>query len=239
MAMPFPLAHPAAVLPLRRYCPRWLNFPALVIGSLTPDASYFLGKMGGGFGHSFLGSVAFCLPVGVVMVALFYGLRAPVARMLPAPYPQAFLPLCARPMGSLWVVAISLLIGAWTHLLWDSLTHTNGWGAEHLPVLQTTIVSVGSHRARVCHLLWYVCSSAGIIWLFLAFEKWKQGCVIGGGAAAGKAIWRDALLVAVLVLPIELAHHFAQSNKPRFFLIAAVCALPVLGVVMKMGNARK
>ena len=38
--MPFPLAHPAAVLPFRRYCSRWLNFPALVIGSLVPDLGY-------------------------------------------------------------------------------------------------------------------------------------------------------------------------------------------------------
>src|ERR1039458_6493774 len=78
--MAFPLAHPAAVLPLRRYCPIWLSFPALVIGSLSPDAGYCLGDLGGldwgTFSHGLLGSVAFCLPVGIVMLALFYGLRA-------------------------------------------------------------------------------------------------------------------------------------------------------------------
>jgi hypothetical protein len=35
--MPWTFAHAAAVLPLRRCCPRRLHFPALVIGSLTPD----------------------------------------------------------------------------------------------------------------------------------------------------------------------------------------------------------
>ena len=50
---------------------------------------------------------------------------------------------------------------------------------------------------------------------------------------------RDAVLVAFLVLPIELAHHFVRSNKPWLLLIAAVCAFPVLGVALKMGNARK
>ena len=238
--MPFPLAHPAAVLPLRRYCPRRLSFPALVIGSLTPDASYCLGeKEGGAFGHSLLGSVAFCLPVGILLVALFYGLRSPVVRRLPAPYQQALLPFCRRPLGSFWVVVISLLIGTWTHILWDSFTHTNGWCVQHLPILQSVVISVGSRTARVCHLLWYGCSFAGVIWLFLAFEKWKQACVNGGAGASARTVLRDAVLVAVLVLPIELAHHLVRNNKPGLFLIAAVCALPVLVVVLKMGNVRK
>jgi Domain of unknown function (DUF4184) len=238
--MPFPLAHPAAVLPLRRYCPGRLNLAALVIGSLTPDASYCLGeKAGGSFGHGLLGSVVFCLPVGLVMVALFYGLRAPVVRMLPAPYPQAFLPLCQRPLGSLWVVVISLLIGAWTHILWDSFTHNDGWFVQHLPVLQSVVLSVAGRTARVCHLLWYGCSFAGMIWLFLVFEKWKQACVNRGAGAPSKAVLRDAVLVTLLVLPIALAHHLVRGNKPWLLLIAALCALPVLGVMLKMGKARK
>ena len=238
--MPFPLAHPAAVLPLRRYCPRWLSFPALVIGSLTPDASYCLGeKEGGTFGHSLVGSVAFCLPVGIALVALFYGLRSPVVRRLPAPYQQAFLPFCRRPLGSPWVVVISLLIGTWTHVLWDSFTHNNGWCVQNLPVLQNVVVSAGGRTARVCHLLWYGCSFAGVIWLFLAFEKWKQACVNRGAGTRGKAVLRDAVLVAILALPIELVHHLVRSHKPVLYLIAAVCVLPVLGVVLKLGNARK
>jgi hypothetical protein len=238
--MPFPLAHPAAVLPLRRYCPQRLNFAALVIGSLAPDASYLLGeKAGGAFGHSLLGSVAFCLPVGIVLVALFYGLRSPVVKMLPAPYPQLFLPFCRRPLGPLWLVVVSLLIGVWTHLLWDSFTHKDGWCVEHLPVLQCVVVSWGNRTARVCHLLWYGCSFAGMIWLFLAFENWKQACLKESAGAPRKAVLRDAVLVAILVLPIELVHHLVQSNKPGLYLIAAACTLPVLAVVLKMGNARQ
>jgi hypothetical protein len=49
--MPYPLAHPAAVLPLRRLCPRRLSFPALVVGSLCPDVGYPLGVSR--FSHSF------------------------------------------------------------------------------------------------------------------------------------------------------------------------------------------
>jgi len=36
-ASAFPVAHPAAVLPLRRFAPRHLDFAARVIGALSPD----------------------------------------------------------------------------------------------------------------------------------------------------------------------------------------------------------
>jgi len=38
--MPLPLAHPAAVLPLRRFCPQYFDCPALVLGSILPDFAY-------------------------------------------------------------------------------------------------------------------------------------------------------------------------------------------------------
>src|SRR6266404_5342332 len=63
-AMAFPLAHPAAVLPLRRYCPRGFNFAALVVGSLSPDAGYLFGQRNvDEFSHRVVGSFGFCLPV--------------------------------------------------------------------------------------------------------------------------------------------------------------------------------
>jgi len=238
--MPFPLAHPAAVLPLRRYCPQRLNFAALVIGSLSPDAGYLFGtKAGGASSHELLGSITFCLPVGIVLVVLFYALRSPVVRMLPTPYQQALLPSCQQAPASAWAVVVSLLIGAWTHLLWDSFTHNEGWGVQHLPALQSVVFTVGDRTGRVCHLLWYGCSFAGVIWLFLVFEKWKQTCVnVGAGVSTRAVVW-DAVLVATLVLPIELVHHLVRGQKSGQFLMAALCALPVLGIALKVRNARK
>jgi len=238
--MPFPLAHPAAVLPLRRYCPGRLSFPALVIGSLSPDAGYLFARLGwGDLSHRAVGSVVFCLPVGIVLAALFYALRAPIVKLLPAPYQRALLPLCQRGPGSAWAVVISLLVGAWTHLLWDSFTHNDGWCVQNLPVLQTVVVAVGSRTARVCHLLWYGCSFAGVIWLFLAFEKWKQARVCGGAGVSTRTMLRDAVLVAVLVLPIALVRHLARGQNFGLYLIAGLCALPVLGIALKMGSFRK
>ena len=63
--MPFPLAHPAAVLPLRRFCPGRLSFLALVIGSVVPDVAYCFGPLDVDvFAHTLPGSLVFCLPMG-------------------------------------------------------------------------------------------------------------------------------------------------------------------------------
>jgi hypothetical protein len=238
--MPFPLAHPAAVMPLRRYCPRWLNFPALIIGSMIPDAGYLFGEKGADeFSHRFLGSFGFCLPAGILMVALFYWLRAPLVRILPASYQRALLPVCQRPRDSLWAIVISLLIGAWTHLLWDSFTHTTGWFAQHLPVLQSQVALVAGRQARVCHLLWYGCSFAGVVWLIVLFERWKQACVGAGAGARGTAVMRDAVLVAILAVPVELVHHLVRLNKLGLCLLAVACALLLLGIVLIVATTRK
>jgi hypothetical protein len=72
--MPFTLAHPAAVLPFRKYCPRWLSFPALVAGSLSPDLGYCIRSLKADeFSHRFAGSFGFCLPAGLLILGLFYG----------------------------------------------------------------------------------------------------------------------------------------------------------------------
>src|SRR5882672_2158342 len=135
--MPFTLAHPAAVLPLRRYCPRLLSFRALVVGSIVPDVAYcFRNSHVDEFAHSWIGSVGFALPVGIIALFLLSFCSAPVVRILPPRYRAAFLPLCERPLGSPFVVVISLLIGAWTHLLLDSMTHKYGGIVGHLSSLQ-------------------------------------------------------------------------------------------------------
>jgi hypothetical protein len=238
--MAFPLAHPAAVLPLRRFCPRWLSFPALIIGSLTPDAGYVLqAQRVDIFSHELLGSIAFCLPVGMLAMLLFYALRSPAARVLPEPYQRALLPLCRLPRASTLVVLASLLLGTWTHLLWDSCTHKDGWWVQHIPFLQTTLFTVGYRTARVCLLLWYASSFAGLIWLMLAFEKWKQTRVQGRACVSGKAVLRDAVVVAFLLLPIAFAHHLLRKMEPMLYVVTAVCVLPASVIILKLRGARE
>lgn len=238
-AMPFTLAHPAAVLPFRRFTPRSLNFPALVSGSLSPDAGYCFARLGvDKFSHGFVGSLAFCLPVGVAMVALFYGLRSSIVGLLPVKQRDICLPLCRRPAGSPLLVILSVMLGVWTHLLWDSFTNKQGWFVERWEVLRAPLIFAGGHEVRVCHVLWYGCSCAGIAWLYLAYARWSQTVAGLDSPAAHSANVYRAVLVGMLVLPIGAIHHLV-SGMMGLLLVAALSSLLVaVAAVVALSHVR-
>ena len=226
--MPFPLAHPAAVLPLRRFCPRHLNFPALVIGSLSPDAGYAFGRLHlEFFSHRPLaGTFGFCLPVGLVLVLGFYLLRLPVVRLLPARHRQVFLPVCQRPVGSLFLIVVSLLLGALTHELLDALTHPEFWLLRYLPVLLAPVLTVGPHRLLVCEVLYVGCTFSGVAWLALVYLRW-WGRNAGIASLRGRE-WVCALLLAGAILVLALACRAASQ-------LTALVSAGIFSVLLVIG----
>src|SRR5256885_1377739 len=178
--MPFTLAHPAAVLPFRRFCPRVLNFPALVVGSMVPDAGYWSGPLDlERISHSIAGGFWFDLPAGLLMLGAIYLLRRPLEPKLPPEYRVLMEPLWSGPRGTFLAVVLSLLIGIGTHLLWDSFTHNHGWLVERVSALQTPMFHFRERTFRVSHLISYACSFLGVAWLFLALAKWREGLMPG------------------------------------------------------------
>src|SRR6185295_3910580 len=92
--MPWTFAHPAAVLPLRRYCPALLNFPALLIGSITPDLGYHLSRKDwSAYAHSLEGSLLVCVPIGLLLLGSLCLLRNPLWFLLPQPHRDALAPM--------------------------------------------------------------------------------------------------------------------------------------------------
>jgi len=232
--MPFTLAHPAAALPFRRYCPRLFSFPALVAGTLSPDVGYCFGALNlDEFSHSLRGSMAFCLPAGVVMLGLFYGLRQPVVENLPERYRKLFLPFCRHPLGSPWIALFSLLVGIGLHLLLDSFTHKQGWLVLNLPLLQTPVFSVGRHTFRIFNLLWYACSFTGIVWLYLAWERWRYTVAGVEPEIANRKTLVKAVIAAFLMIPIELMHHLVPEPGD-LILMAGYSALLVIGAIWRI-----
>ena len=139
--MSWTFAHPAAVLPLRRLCPRYLNFPALIVGAMIPDLGYYL--PGAGFArhaHSFHGMVSVCLPTGLLVLAALCVLRGPLCFVLPQPHRAAWTPLAEAPLhlnvSLLLKVAASLMLGACTHIVWDAFTHRRDLIGLHLDWLR-------------------------------------------------------------------------------------------------------
>jgi hypothetical protein len=160
--MPFTfLAHQAAIAPLKLMRPTWFSGTALAVGSMSPDFVYFLrGDAVGHFGHTPLGLLVFCLPLGIVVTWLVQRVLAvPVAQHLPdcGPFHLRDLALIddrGRVGLRRWwlLVSTSVLVGALTHVAWDGFTHRHGWAVERLPVLRT-VVELGPMRQPIWHLL--------------------------------------------------------------------------------------
>lgn len=210
--MPFPLAHPAAVLPLRRQCPRWFNFPALVIGSLCPDIGYCFGRLRlDRLSHRFVGSVAICLPVGLGLLCLFYLVRRPLIQRLPAPLRRIFEPLCLRPAGPLYILVASLLIGTWTHIFLDAATHWNGWIVRHVPVLQRYVV-VHDNYFTVHGILYALVTFGGAGYVALTYLRWLEWTMDNPAWIFAGFKWAAAVAFAACTLALSFANHDLPGN---------------------------
>jgi hypothetical protein len=228
--MPFPLAHPAAVLPLRRFCPRILSLPALVVGSICPDLGYAFGATGvSDFSHTVIGGTAFGLVTGCIVLGLVYASKNWVIKIAPATYKDELRNGFQVTARSIPIILLSLAIGTWTHLLLDCFTHSHGWGAEHLHALRAPVFALHGRPVRLCHLIWYFCSFAGLTWLVAALRQW-QGAHGPAGMGFRKSYLVEGIIVAVLVLPIEILHHYIHSGFGLLLLGAGSVLLSLLVV---------
>lgn len=148
--MPFTFSHPAIVLPLT-YLPRqWFSLTGLVIGSLTPDFEYFLRmRIKSNYSHTLDGLFWFDLPLGLLLAFLFHNIvRDSLYDNLPTFLKSRFSAFRQFDWNGYFkrnwlVVTISILIGAASHILWDSFTHDHGYFVQTIPTLQNSVDFLG------------------------------------------------------------------------------------------------
>ena len=220
--MPFTPSHALVALPFVRTP---LVPAAIAIGAMTPDLPLFLrGTMlGYGFTHSYANLVWTAVIALLLFVIWRVVLRPAVselspawlARRLPSDWSESAVPAARRAIGivgSPWypvLLAVSLLLGVASHILWDSFTHEGRWGVQALPVL-------------------------GDPWGPLTGYKWVQygSGVIGLAVIAGWALLRlrDAVpraeLTRTLPSGIRIAWWF---SLPAILLTAWLVGMAVYG----------
>ena len=217
--MPFTLAHPAAVLPLRGF--RYLRTAPLMIGALVPDAPYYyvpgnLARYGAGT-HSFIGSFTSDLALGYVAFAAVFLLRRPLTALLSERARglclAALAPFSRRPLE--WALApLSILLGVWTHLLWDSFTHTDGWTVHRITALSAP-VTFGPYTGTVCHVLQYLSSVFGLIVMGLWYARLPAPPAARDGGQAAPSPAGPVLLLAasaaILIGGVQATEYFTHS----------------------------
>ncbi|WP_427109800.1 DUF4184 family protein [Lysinibacillus xylanilyticus] len=143
--MPLTFAHPAAVIPFCRKS-RYINFSAMVLGSMAPDFEYFLrGQPIGEIGHTFTGFFLLNLP----LVIMIYFIYHQIIHLNVVHYLPNFLQITSsyKVEGSkTWktvVFCYSALFGMLTHVVWDSFTHKHGFMVVNFLVLTKTFSVYG------------------------------------------------------------------------------------------------
>jgi hypothetical protein len=175
--MPWTFAHPAAVLPMRRFCPHQLHFAALVIGSLMPDFGYHFGLFAlATYAHTLAGSVLVCVPIGLALLMGFSTVRRPLWYLLPEPHRGALEPAVAQPwtfgIASVVRSSASIVLGAWSHIAWDSFTHRSGWSVGHLAALRGSVAMPWFGEVPLYELLQHLSTLVGIAVLVAAYCSW-------------------------------------------------------------------
>jgi hypothetical protein len=155
--MPLTLAHPAAVVPLRKTS---LPFSALVVGSIAPDLEYlFHLSPTGQFGHTLSGLFLFCIPIGLLSLLIYHRIWLPPLNAFMHRRDSGFTFL---PFSRLGIICLSLLIGAISHVAWDSFTHSYGWMVERVPILRMPLVETRWGTLKLFKLLQHASTVLGL-----------------------------------------------------------------------------
>ena len=237
--MPFTLSHAAAALPFRR---TRLVISAVVVGSCAPDFVYFF-EFGrhNRFGHSLPGLFVLDLPFGLLVLWLFHRYaKQPLVALLPDGArqridlgPRTF---TIASFSQLALVALSIIVGAGTHIIWDSFTHGDSWLAAHWSFLRTEVRLPLFGFRPWCDIFEYLSSVLGIVVILIWCVYWHRNSSPIHPQPNLSLVKTDrigmvcALVIATVVALLGAAVHGLPNGvhgAQRFLTDAAVTAIPV------------
>jgi hypothetical protein len=179
--MPFTLSHAALVLPVTYLPKKAYSLTGLVIGSFVPDFESFLRmKDYSIYSHTWLGLFWFDLPLAFMLAYIFHSV---IRNALLENLPRSIFIRFSEAKKFNWneylkknwiIVIISILLGAASHLFWDSFTHRYGYFATHISFLNESVTFFGI-RNRFFNFFQYICSLlGGLILIYSIFRLPKD-----------------------------------------------------------------
>lgn len=240
--MPFTFSHPALVIPLlrqKRYT--WLSATGLITGSMAPDfEKFFRLQLSSHYSHTVNSIFYFSCPVALALSFIFHLLvRRPLLAHLPAPLHHRL----ARFARFDWLayfqrhyvgVLASIIIGAASHLFWDSFTHQNALMVRMVPGLDS-LVWIGGREMPVLEVIALLSSAGGglvLMWGVWAMPVRPTGPV--PTAAALSRYWGTAALVAAALL-IE----WVLAVRPRLLSVGITAiSAGLIGILVASAYAR-
>ena len=219
--MPFTFSHPAAVLPLKYIYNRPPVLTSLVIGSMIPDFEYFLRmKDMSWHSHTWPGVIWFDLPLGIIVLLIYTIIvKDKLIAHLPAGINRRLSEFEKDKKsfkGFQWylVAAICIVIGAASHIIWDSFTHPFGYFVTHHWSLQKKY-DIGHHGIELFNILQNVSSVVGALIIAIAIYRLPKGKFTGVGSKQIFYYWIQIIAIALFVLLIRLSRGLSIKYYPH------------------------
>lgn len=235
--MPFTFAHPAAVLPFIRW--RWLSATGLIFGSITPDFEYFFQmRMGSEISHTLPGLFIFDLPVAMLLMWIYLRwVHKPLTENLPAFFRdrvQALPP--PRPVfggfRETLIVALSILIGAATHIFWDSFTHSGSATFWNWPWLSQQM-NFGVMTLSVFRVMQHGGTLIGLVILYGRIHKLPRPVISRHQITP---FWIRSLLLCLIIVTIRMMIDWTDDRKDWIvsFISGGMIGLIVMSIRTRM-----
>lgn len=232
--MPFTPAHPAIVLPLIRS--RYFSATGLIVGSLSPDFEYFF-KMSVDsiYSHSKTGLLYFDLPVTLLLALLFHQLvKTNLIGNLPLILQKRFqdavhFNFLQYLKKNWWIFLYSSLIGAGSHIFWDSFTHNNRFFSRKFSsIYEHTSVPFDGVNYPLFYVLQHISTFVGltIVALYIILKKPSQDREL---LAPKISYWILVFAIAIVVLRVRFFYHVADYNLGNV-VVSSITGL-LIGVV--------
>lgn len=215
--MPFTFAHPAIVLPLTYLPKKWFSLTGLVVGSLPPDFEYFLRmRIESNYSHTLNGLFWFDLPLGLLLAFIFHNIiRKSLFDNLPIFLKSRFSAFTLFDWSGYFkrnwfIVVISILIGAASHILWDSFTHEHGYFVQSIPTLTNT-TDIFGRQIPILKILQHLSTIIG--GLAIAFTVYNLPT---DKTRSGKVDLKYWIILAVLTLTIIATRFLFEFDIRKF-----------------------
>lgn len=204
--MPWTFSHPAVVFPIKQSrIGKFLNLPALIIGSMSPDLFYSVGLYSlSTTAHHFTGWFYTAFPLCIIIFILFSMFSSSLNKVLPIPI-EAYHKWNFK---DCFIIVLSLFIAAATHIIWDGFTHETGNFIRNISFLQYNMFNsmTNGQEIRIYKLLQYLGSFFGL--LYLVTKYWQYHYML---SSAQQLINQQKLykLFGIAVISIGVVFLFA------------------------------
>jgi len=225
--MPFTFAHPAIILPFNKIKWTSISMSALVIGSVTPDFEYFIRmKLTGRYSHSIEGMFLMDLPIAIAISLVFHLLvKAPLIDNLPFYFRSRLIPLqqfdFLKYVAKNYYVFIGcLLVGIFSHLFWDSFTHSNEFFVNQFQMLKKTVSLSGILSMPLYRWLQHLSTTIGLIFIGLVFHRMPRQI---NTRSVSMLFWFMLLAISVISFSIRYFFGFEYYGDVVATAISAIC----------------